>query len=137
MSRCATASSRRRPSMCFVSTGTTWPVARGGFTASFRAGLMGTGHAAGRGSSGTSSRLGEDEMGVTGSDQMLKGLMQDDFPLTLQYIRRRMVTCSPQAEVVSLTAPESVQRATYGELSGRIDRLAHALRKIGVQQGDR
>src|SRR5438874_2709183 len=76
-------------------------------------------------------------MAVTGSDQMLKGLMQDDFPLTLQYIRRRMVTCSPQAEVLTLTAPETVQRATYGELGGRIDRLAHALRKLGVDQGDR
>src|SRR5438874_12538864 len=76
-------------------------------------------------------------MAVTGSDQMLKGLMQDDFPLTLQYIRRRMVTCSPQAEVLTLTAPETVQRATYGELGARIDRVAHALRKIGVQQGDR
>src|SRR5438067_5000066 len=76
-------------------------------------------------------------MAVTGSDQMLKGLMQDDFPLTLQYIRRRMVTCSPQAEVVTLTAPETVQRATYAELGARIGRVAHALRKIGVQQGDR
>src|SRR5947207_875496 len=76
-------------------------------------------------------------MAGNGSDQMLNGLMQDDFPLTLQYIRRRMVTCSPQAEVVTLTAPETMQRATYGELGGRIDRLAHALRKLGVQQGDR
>src|SRR5437764_6020589 len=76
-------------------------------------------------------------MAGNGSDQMLNGLMQDDFPLTLQHIRRRMVTCSPQAEVVTLTAPETMHRATYGELGGRIDRLAHALRKLGVRQGDR
>src|SRR5436190_17780715 len=99
--------------MCFASTGTMSPAARGGFTASWERGLMGRGPAAGRGSSGTSSRLGEDEMAVTGSDQMLKGLMQDDFPLTLRYIRRRMATCSPQAEVVTLTAPQTLQRATY------------------------
>src|SRR5947207_6055857 len=76
-------------------------------------------------------------MAGNGSDQMLNGLMQDDFPLTLQHIRRRMVTCSPQAEVVTLPAPGTVQRTSYGELGGRIDRLARALQKIGVEQGDR
>src|SRR5438067_1880536 len=76
-------------------------------------------------------------MAGNGSDQMLNGLMQDDFPLTVQHIRRRMVTCSPQAEVVTLTAPETVQRTSYAELGGRIDRLARALQKIGVEQGDR
>ena len=33
---------------------------------------------------------------------VLQGLMQDDFPLTLHHIRRRMRTCSPQAQVVTL-----------------------------------
>src|SRR2546422_5561117 len=98
---------------------------------------MGRGPVAGRGSSGTSSGSREDEMAVTGAEQVLQGLMQDDFPLTLHYIRRRMATCSPQAEVVTLTEPETVRRTSYGELGGRIDRLAHALRKLGVQQGDR
>ena len=27
--------------------------------------------------------------------QLLEGLMQDDFPLTLHHIRRRMRTCNP------------------------------------------
>ena len=35
---------------------------------------------------------------------MLQGLMQDDFPLTLHHIRRRMRTCNRGAEVVTLTA---------------------------------
>ena len=34
--------------------------------------------------------------------EMLQGLMQDDFPLTLEHIRRRMRTSSPEAEVVTL-----------------------------------
>ena len=29
---------------------------------------------------------------------MLEGLMQNDFPLTLQHVRRRMRAASPEAE---------------------------------------
>jgi len=43
--------------------------------------------------------------------EMLQGLMQDDFPLTLEHIRRRMHTSSPDAEVVTLLDGDgSVQR---------------------------
>jgi len=69
--------------------------------------------------------------------QLLKGLMQDDFPLNLHHIRRRMRACHPDAEVVTLTAPGTVQRATFGAISERIDRLARALGKLGVEPGDR
>jgi fatty-acyl-CoA synthase len=67
----------------------------------------------------------------------LMGLMQDDFPLNLHHIRRRMRDVHPDAEVVTLTAPGTVRRATFGEISGRVDRLARVLGKLGVQQGDR
>src|SRR5271170_6124172 len=67
----------------------------------------------------------------------LQGLMQDDFPLTLQHILRRMRTCSPGKEVVTLTAPERTERSTFGELAERIDRLARALGRLGVEPGDR
>jgi len=67
----------------------------------------------------------------------LMGLMQDDFPLNLHHIRRRMRDVHPDAEVVTLTAPGKVQRATFGEISGRVDRLARVLGKLGVQPGDR
>ena len=67
----------------------------------------------------------------------LMGLMQDDFPLNLHHIRRRMRDVHPDAEVVTLTAPGEVQRATFGEISGRVDRLARVLGKLGVQPGDR
>jgi fatty-acyl-CoA synthase len=67
----------------------------------------------------------------------LQGLMQDDFPLTLHHIRRRMRSCSPGAQVTTLTPTGSVQRASFGEVSERIDRLARALSRLGVEQGDR
>jgi fatty-acyl-CoA synthase len=68
---------------------------------------------------------------------MLQGLMQDDFPLTLNHIRRRMRSCNLGAELVTLMADGSVQRATHAELTDRIDRLARALARLGVQPGDR
>jgi fatty-acyl-CoA synthase len=68
----------------------------------------------------------------------LRGLMQDDFPLTLHHIRRRMSVSSPDASVLTLTKPGTVQSATFAELSARIDRLARVLeRRLGVQQGER
>jgi fatty-acyl-CoA synthase len=69
--------------------------------------------------------------------QMLEGMMQNDFPLTLNHIRRRMRSCNLGAELVTLNADGSVRRATHRELSDRIDRLARALRTLGVRQGDR
>jgi fatty-acyl-CoA synthase len=67
----------------------------------------------------------------------LPGLMQDDFPLTLHHIRRRMGTSSPDASVLTLAQPGSVERATFTEVSERIDRLARALGRLGVEQGQR
>jgi len=67
----------------------------------------------------------------------LDGLMQDDFPLTVHHIRRRMRACSPDAQVVSVVEPGSVERASHAQLLERIDRLARALRSLGVEQGDR
>jgi fatty-acyl-CoA synthase len=69
--------------------------------------------------------------------QMLEGLMQNDFPLTLNHIRRRMATCNLGAEVVSVTADGSTRRIAHAALSDRIDRLARALAGLGVDQGDR
>ena len=69
--------------------------------------------------------------------QMLEGMMQNDFPLTLNHIRRRMRSCNLGAELVTLNADGSVRRATHRECSDRIDRLARALRTLGVRQGDR
>jgi fatty-acyl-CoA synthase len=69
--------------------------------------------------------------------EMLQGLMQDDFPLTLNHVLGRMRSCNLGAELVTLTPDGSVQRAAHAELSPRIDRLARALGTLGVEQGDR
>jgi acyl-CoA synthetase (AMP-forming)/AMP-acid ligase II len=69
--------------------------------------------------------------------EVLQGLMQDDFPLTLNHIRRRLLLSGPQAEVVTLTAPDTVQRASFGEVSQRVDRLARVLGRLGVKPGER
>ncbi|HTW43199.1 MAG TPA: long-chain fatty acid--CoA ligase [Solirubrobacteraceae bacterium] len=70
--------------------------------------------------------------------QMVQGLMQDDFPLTLNHLRRRLASYNHGAEVVTLGGDgASVTRASHAEVSARIDRLAHALHGLGVRQGER
>src|SRR2546421_1695552 len=66
----------------------------------------------------------------------LQGLMQDDFPLTLAHLRRRMRDSHPFAQVVTLTE-NGTTRARFPEVSERVDRLARVLRRLGVEQGDR
>ncbi len=68
---------------------------------------------------------------------LMPGLMQDDFPLTLHHIRRRMTTCSPDANVITLAEPGRVESATFAEVSERIDRLARVLGRLGVEPGQR
>lgn len=67
---------------------------------------------------------------------MLEGLMQHDFPLTLAHMRGRMRTVTAGAEVVTLR-DDGKRRATYGEVISRVDRLAAALKKLGIGEGDR
>jgi fatty-acyl-CoA synthase len=67
---------------------------------------------------------------------MLRGLMQDDYPLTLQLVLDRVRQRSAGSEVVSARDGE-VKRASFGDVAGRADRLARALQGLGVEQGDR
>jgi len=67
---------------------------------------------------------------------MLEGLMQDDHPLTLQHALWRMRHMNAAQEVVTLTE-DGYERATYGEIAERVDRLCAALKELGVQPGDR
>jgi fatty-acyl-CoA synthase len=62
--------------------------------------------------------------------------MQDDFQLTLQHMLRRMRSAYPGSEVVTLT-PAGIARARFGEIAGRVDRVARVLERLGVGQGDR
>jgi fatty-acyl-CoA synthase len=67
---------------------------------------------------------------------VLEGLMQDDFQLSLPYLLRRLRTHPGDGEVVTATAA-GAQRASYTEVVERIDRLARALRALGVEPGER
>jgi fatty-acyl-CoA synthase len=69
--------------------------------------------------------------------QPLQGLMQDDFPLTLHHILHRLRRTSPGKEVVTLTSAQEVERSTFADVAERVDRLARALGKLGVEPGDR
>lgn len=69
---------------------------------------------------------------------MLRGLMQDDFPLTIQHVLDRMRTLNSEAEVVTLRSEDGARtRASYGEVSERVDRLAGALHAHGITPGER
>jgi fatty-acyl-CoA synthase len=67
---------------------------------------------------------------------LLEGLMQHDHPLTLQHVLERMRRLHSSSEVVSVR-DGGRSRMRYGEVADRADRLAHALRELGVEQGDR
>jgi fatty-acyl-CoA synthase len=67
---------------------------------------------------------------------MLEGLMQHDFPLTLQHVLDRMRGLNAAAEVVTVTE-DGVERAAHGEVAARVDRLARGLASLGVSDGDR
>ena len=67
---------------------------------------------------------------------MLQGLMQDDFELTIDAIRRRLDGCYGDAEVITLRE-DGPDHSSYREVAGRVHRLAHALDRLGVSAGDR
>src|ERR1700693_68095 len=69
--------------------------------------------------------------------EMLTGLMQDDFPLTLSHVLHRVRSCNYGAEIVTLMPDGGVQRAPHAEVATRVDRLARALAKLGVAKGER
>jgi fatty-acyl-CoA synthase len=69
---------------------------------------------------------------------MLQGLMQDEFPLTLNHILHRVRRNNHGTEVVSVRADgDGVERIPYTALADRVDRLARVLARLGVERGDR
>jgi len=68
----------------------------------------------------------------------LPGRAMDDAPLALDHVRRRIATVHHASEVVTLLDDAGTsRRASFGQLAERIDRLAGALRRLGVGAGDR
>src|SRR5947207_14520756 len=68
---------------------------------------------------------------------MLEGLMQNDYPLTVKHVLDRVRLFGADSEVVTLKGEGDVRRARYPEVARRADRLASALAKLGIAEGDR
>ena len=68
--------------------------------------------------------------------QPMNGLMMD-FPLTLHAIFRRAERIFPRRPVVTRRADGSIHRSMYGDVAARARRLAGALRRLGIEPGER
>jgi fatty-acyl-CoA synthase len=68
---------------------------------------------------------------------VLEGLMQNDYPLTVRHVLERVRHFGADSEVATLKAPGDMRRAPYPEIAARADRLASALAKLGIGDGDR
>ncbi|HMF03237.1 MAG TPA: long-chain fatty acid--CoA ligase [Acidimicrobiia bacterium] len=66
---------------------------------------------------------------------MLESTMQD-FPLTIGLILRHGERVHSDSEVVTFEGDGS-RRATFADIAARAERLAAALRRLGIQDGDR
>src|SRR5437660_2392439 len=66
---------------------------------------------------------------------VVEGLMQD-YELSLQHVLWRIERLHQKKEVVT-KRDEGIHRTTYGEMVPRINRLAGALKRLGVKPGDR
>jgi acyl-CoA synthetase (AMP-forming)/AMP-acid ligase II len=71
------------------------------------------------------------------TEQKNLGLMMDDFPLSLTTVVERAEKLTPARKVVSRRPDGSIHRTTLGEVAERARHLATALKKLGVQDGDR
>jgi fatty-acyl-CoA synthase len=65
----------------------------------------------------------------------MQGLMMD-YPLTLTHILERSAKLFPRQEIASKT-PDGMHRYSYADFHARVHSLAHVLRSLNVQPGDR
>ena len=66
----------------------------------------------------------------------MKGLMMD-YPLTVTSLMRHVEAQHGGSEVYSLTVENPAHRTTYAGIFRRAAKLANALRRVGLKQGDR
>ena len=66
----------------------------------------------------------------------MHGLIMD-FQLTIPALLRRAEQLHYDREIVTRLPDRSIHRYTYGDMISRAKRLAVALAKLGVQDGDR
>ncbi len=65
----------------------------------------------------------------------MQSTMQD-FPLTITMILRHGAALYPDSEVATWEG-ETARRATYAQVAARAEKLAAALKRLGVEEGDR
>jgi len=66
----------------------------------------------------------------------MEGLMME-YPLTLNHVFDRAGALFPSTEIVTRWPDKSVHRSSYGEFHRRVQKLANALTRLGLQPGDR
>ncbi|MBA2713757.1 MAG: AMP-binding protein, partial [Rubrobacteraceae bacterium] len=66
----------------------------------------------------------------------MNGLMMD-YQLTLPAMMRRAEQLYPNKEIVTRLPDRSLHRYTYADFVSRAKKLAVALKKLGIQSGDR
>ncbi len=66
----------------------------------------------------------------------MRGLMMDT-PLTITSLIQFAADNYAETEIVSRSVEGPIHRYSYGDSYARIQRLAHALRRLGVKEGDR
>jgi fatty-acyl-CoA synthase len=66
----------------------------------------------------------------------MHGLMMD-FPLTLPAIFRHAERVFPHQQIVTRRADKSLHRCTFADFALRTRKLARALQRLGIRQGDR
>lgn len=67
---------------------------------------------------------------------MLRGMMMDT-PLNVSAAIEYGAEMHPDARIVSATIEGGIHRTTYAETAPRVAQLAHALKALGVREGDR
>jgi fatty-acyl-CoA synthase len=70
-------------------------------------------------------------------EPLLNGLMMDDYPLSLTALIERAEQLTPDRKVAYRRPDGAVHRTTMGDCARRARRLASALRKLGIGEGDR
>jgi len=63
--------------------------------------------------------------------------MMMNYPLTLTHILERAAKLYARKEIASRMPDGGMHRYTYADFQRRVHRLAHVLRQLGIQEGDR
>jgi fatty-acyl-CoA synthase len=66
----------------------------------------------------------------------MTGIMMD-YPLTLTHILERSARIYPSKQIASRLSDGTIHRYTYRDFYRRVHRLAHALKRLGLKEGER